>query len=226
MQTGVWYSPGLEFAAFDVGFATTDAPDSRAYLPFDDAMKVSSDAGFHTVPVLHRGSFASATAFAETKVRFPSKVPAMLGLPALSCDNFAEGVVLRHTRERGPATGCRPMIKAKIPEFSEDAYGKAVKAGAGVGAGVDVADGSPAATVVQAALAKVTPARVAAARSKVGGGADSSAAVVQEVCTDVLGELWEDHSTAMAGAGDDFAGFRPSAPLWEVVADAARAVMR
>lgn len=117
IQTGVYYSPGVQFSAFDLAFET---PDGRNYLSFDQAMNLFDQFDIFHVEKLFEGSFKDAMAFPE---RFSSTIPALLDLPALPEQNLAEGLVLRPLQsvwietEKGRI---RPLLKRKISEFAED----------------------------------------------------------------------------------------------------------
>lgn len=109
VQRGIWYSPGLEFIAFDVR-------TNGAFLDHDDAKELCEQAGFMFVAPLFRGSLAECNSFPN---RFDSTIPARFGLSPLSEPNLAEGVVIRPARE--PLHGNnRGLFKSKIPEFQED----------------------------------------------------------------------------------------------------------
>ena len=56
-------------------------------------------------------------------IRFSSTIPARLGYPPLAEKNWAEGIVLRPEQSvwiQSPKGLIRPLLKRKIPEFSED----------------------------------------------------------------------------------------------------------
>lgn len=120
VQTGVWYSPEVEFCAFDVAVLERGDQPQR-YLGFEAAQGLLRGAGVFCVEPLLVGSWQEAQAF---PVGFDSTVPALLGLPPLPRgSNQAEGVVMRPVEpvtvetKRGLA---RPALKKKIPSFAED----------------------------------------------------------------------------------------------------------
>lgn len=189
VQCGVWYSPNIEFMAFDLAISLQEEeeraeekeedqdgsaaarpgpnPTPRFYLDFDEARALAEEAGFLFVQPLVRGSLAACLEHGE---RFPSTIAARLGLPTLADANLAEGIVCRPVREprrRGDGGG-RGLFKLKIAEFSERQYEntgwRASKAG-GAGAGTGLAARDLARFEM---LALVTPQRLDNVLSKTG----------------------------------------------------------
>jgi len=114
VQTGIWYAPGLAYAVFDIVHAP---PGSEpVFLAYEKVRGLVQGAELLTVPVLGRGR---PQELERLPVRFPTLVPALLGLPPLA-DNYAEGYVLKPAREAPFAS--RPVVKRKIPEFSEQRF--------------------------------------------------------------------------------------------------------
>ncbi|MGI5241738.1 hypothetical protein [Dactylosporangium sp. CA-139066] len=138
---------------------------------YADVAAIAAAGGVDAVPLLARGP---RTAVDAVPVRFASRVPAALGLPALP-DNPAEGVVLRPDARRPLAE--RPIVKRKIPEFDEARFGEARPWDPHI---------SPA-DVGALAATLVNPPRIAGARSKV--GPDDAAALEDEVVLDVMIDL-------------------------------------
>jgi hypothetical protein len=187
----VWYAPGLFWLAFD---ALVDA-DGRRWWVADRALREAADvAGLGCVPTLGRGALQRLR---ELPVAFPTRVPALFGLPVLD-GNLAEGYVLKPAGQwpgdegdagagAGADADTRPLLKVKQKAFAED--------GRFAGARPYIvppqgAAGVPAWLVVQAA-ALLTPARAAAAVSKLGPDAVPDA-VAEEIAEDVTAELAED----------------------------------
>jgi len=112
VQRGVWYSPRLNFVAFDVRIR-------GQFLDYDEARVLCEGAGFNFVAPIFRGTLAECNAFEN---RFDSTLPTQLfDLPPLSEPNWAEGIVIRPAREPSSAeNNDRGMYKRKIPEFAED----------------------------------------------------------------------------------------------------------
>lgn len=120
VQTGIYYSPRIEFCAFDLAVETTDDPPRNSYLDYDEAMPIFEAAGLLYARPLLIGAYEEALAF---PLGFESHVPAQLGLPPLPTGNRAEGVVVKPLRDvalDGAAERFRPILKRKIPEFAED----------------------------------------------------------------------------------------------------------
>ncbi|MER5355061.1 RNA ligase family protein [Kitasatospora sp. NPDC002551] len=179
VQTGVWYAPGLHWLPFDATVETAGGPCWLA----DDALRgAAAAAGLPCVPALGRGGL---TALQELPAVFPSRVPALLGLPALD-GNPAEGYVLKPAGAWPPEAGARPLLKVKQPAFAEDErFGGARP----YLPPPDGAAGVPAWLLVRA-TALLTPARAAAAVSKL-GPRTPAAAVAEEIAADLTGELAE-----------------------------------
>lgn len=175
VQTGVWYSPRVRFALFDV---LVDG----WYLPYDGLSDIAAAGDLDVVPLLRRGRRHEAEAVAT---RFVTTVPRMLGLPELP-DNFAEGVVVR--ADGRFAAGRRPIGKRKIAEFDERRFDESRP--------FDPAVRLTVAELSTVAPTMVNPPRLASARSKVG---DEPAAVADEVLLDVLVDLADTFPAAMAG---------------------------
>jgi Rnl2 family RNA ligase len=122
VQTGIWYSPDVEFCAFDLAVAQ---PSATTYLDYQLAMELFWQCDVpHALP-LFVGKLQDAIAY---PLGFQSKVAQTLHkLPALP-DNKAEGVVIKPMRElqvtaagkSGAGVKVRVIFKRKIPEFSED----------------------------------------------------------------------------------------------------------
>lgn len=174
VQTGIWYTPALAWIAFDILVAQHD-DDEGELLSHREVEQLAGVAGLRTPPRLGRGTRAELE---HLPVRFPSRVPAQLGLPPLPaalCDNFAEGLVLKPDQRCAPSE--RPVIKRKLPEFDDDRFSEAEAWAPG--------------WLDEAALTSwverlVQPARLASARSKVGA---EPAAIVDEVALDVAIDL-------------------------------------
>lgn len=181
VQTGVWYSPELRFALFDV--LRQDRPNAAArFLIYRDVAAIADRAGLDVVPLLGRGPRASLDAL---PTRFPSRVPRRLGLPELP-DNVAEGLVLRPDERLTPQR--RPIVKLKIREFDERRFDESRTWDEH--ARLDLAD------LREWADALVNDPRLGSARSKV--GADRPEELLDEVVLDVLVDLAEAFPTAMS----------------------------
>ncbi|GAA3982304.1 hypothetical protein GCM10023085_75690 [Actinomadura viridis] len=181
VQTGVWYSPDLVWLAFDGAIATSSGPRWMGRAELADLV---AGVGLECVPLLGRGHRHK---LAELTVDFPTLVPAALSLPALP-GNRAEGYVLKpagpwDTTERGP----RPVVKVKHPEFAEDARYNGARPFVPPPGGVT---GVPA-WLLAAAVERLTPPRLDAARSKLGPAA-GTAELVAEVVDDLLADLDDD----------------------------------
>lgn len=181
VQTGVWYSPQLHWALFDVRVGDS-------FLAQDVVDRLAVSAGVMRVPALAKGTVAELHSL---PTRFSTRVPAALGLPQLP-GNVAEGLVIkplaaRKVNEPAPS-------KRKIAEFSEGRFDESA-AFEDVGAlGLEA--------LWTHAQRCFTPGRVASARSKVG---TEATALREELVFDVLLDLALafPHSFARLGAEED-----------------------
>lgn len=117
VQTGIYYSPHIEFCAFDLAIESPTQP--HHYLDYDQACQIFKAAHLLYAMPLFIGSYRDALAYSP---RFPSTIPALLGLPALP-ENTAEGIVIKPVKSILLPTRkkeIRPILKKKIAEFSEE----------------------------------------------------------------------------------------------------------
>ncbi|MET7418690.1 RNA ligase family protein [Dactylosporangium sp. NPDC005555] len=180
VQTGVWYSPGVRFALFDV-LDHQRPDDPGVYRTYAAVAKVAEAAGLDVVPLLARGTRASLDA---VPVRFRTLVPS--GLPPID-GNLAEGVVLRPDAALAPQE--RTVVKAKIEEFDEQRFDESLP--------WDPYTRIPVDDLARIAAGLVNPPRVAGARSKVGAGP-----LLDEIVLDVMVDLSEAHPAAVAALDD------------------------
>jgi Rnl2 family RNA ligase len=184
VQTGIWYSPDLHWAVFDLLVATGD-DDAGELLAHSEVEALAREAGLGAPPVVARGRKAELLSL---PVRAPTRIPALLGLPALE-GNVAEGLVLKpDARARA---GERPALKRKIPEFDDARFDESTPWHPGRLAREELA-----AWVDRL----VNPARLASARSKV--GTDASA-LLEEVALDVSVDLEQVFREAWDAAGPE-----------------------
>lgn len=201
VQTGVWYSPSLHWALFDVRVGD-------AFLPSELVDQLAGSAGLLRVPVIAKGSMAELEVL---PTRAPTRVPGLFGLPPIA-DNFAEGLVIKPLGARQVSDAA--PLKRKIAEFSEGRFDESA-AFHDVGAlGLDA--------LWAHAQRCLTPGRLASARSKVG---TDSTAIREEVVFDVLLDLALafPHSFARLGGEEDtlrerlFASVGKVAPMSEAL---------
>ncbi|GGV89112.1 hypothetical protein GCM10015535_42050 [Streptomyces gelaticus] len=183
VQTGVWYAPNLDWLPFD---ASVENDEGRWWISDRALRESAAAAGLTCVPVV---AYGALNRLQELPCAFPTKVPALFGLPEL-VDNLAEGYVLKPAgewQEVGPAgIGIRPVVKVKQKAFAEDERFDGARPYLAPPQG---AAGVPAWLLVQAS-ALLTPARAAAAVSKLGPHAPADA-VAEEITRDVTEELSE-----------------------------------
>lgn len=120
VQTGIYYSPKIEYCAFDMAIEVKGNPLTRVYLDYDKALSLFQQVGMMGVQPLFMGRYEDALAYSP---ELDSTIPALLGLPKLPFKNRAEGVVIKPSKSIYVETykgKVRPILKIKIPEFSED----------------------------------------------------------------------------------------------------------
>lgn len=114
IQTGVYYTPTIEFCAFDI--ATIEAnTHKKIYLDYSDARAYFETHGLLYAKVLHEGSLNEALAF---DINISSTLPKIWKLPELA-DNLIEGIVIKPLKHSTSKLSQRPIIKIKNPEFEE-----------------------------------------------------------------------------------------------------------
>ena len=186
IQTGVYYSPRVEFCAFDLSVETAK---ERRFVSFEQLQTLLALGGIFTVQPLHTGTYESALAY---PIGFESAVPKRLGLPAIP-NNKAEGIVIKPTEpiyvetEKGRA---RILLKKKIKEFSEDDKFFSAQKWA-------TDDTLDALSLLSAALPDLANKnRLQSARSKVGptNTPQRSAQLFQLFVEDILLQLEEDYA--------------------------------
>ncbi|QVQ52822.1 hypothetical protein J4H86_03065 [Spiractinospora alimapuensis] len=183
VQTGVFYSPDLRWVLFDAAVRTST---EWWWIGDRSLREAATSAGLDCVPELARGPLGRLL---DLPPVFPSEVPALLGLPALS-DNLAEGYVVKPAGawpESDPAFGPRPLAKVKQPSFSEDARFDGARPHLPPPEGTT---GVPAWLLAHASTLLV-PARAAAAVSKLGPRTPVED-VAEEIARDAVDELCAD----------------------------------
>lgn len=198
VQTGCFYSPTIQLCAFDLRLFHAGAGEGE-YADHDTASALFAEAGLFHARALFRGSYEAAIAF---PIGFESHVPALLGLPPIA-GNKAEGVVIKPVRPvvvPRRAGSIRPVIKRKIPEFSEDArFHQAEKWAA------PAVTGGALEQLLWEVYPLVTEARLDAAVSKIGrpqgGDPVRRAQILALVIDDLTTEIRERKPAASSGLG-------------------------
>lgn len=115
IQTGVYYTPNIEFCAFDIAIETNGS-DSKYYLDYESSVAYFKQFEiFHAQPLLI-GKFTEAMNF---NIRMNSSIPKEFNLPELQ-ENLIEGVVIKPFNQIDNTLFSRPIIKLKNPEFDEE----------------------------------------------------------------------------------------------------------
>lgn len=120
VQTGIYYSPKIEYCGFDIAVEEKGNPIARAYYDYDQAINLFQQVGMMRAEPLFIGRYEEALTY---KLEFDSTIPALLGLPPLPFRNPAEGIVIKPIKSiyvETPKGRIRPILKVKIPEFAED----------------------------------------------------------------------------------------------------------
>ncbi len=169
VQTGIWYSPSLQYAVFDILFIKDEI---MYFMSFSEVVKLVEKTSLQTVPVLAYGSYESLK---KLPVRYTSSVYEKYGLPPIE-NNVAEGFVLKPDCEI--AASDRPVIKYKIPEFSENRFDECQPFNSQAMPGVD--------ELSEILSMMINSARIESARSKTG---DEPEAIIEESMLDVMVDL-------------------------------------
>lgn len=116
IQTGVYYSPAIQFCAFDIA-VENDTAGSKKYLDYDVSMAYFERFGILYAQVLFAGKLSEALNF---DININSGIPAQLQLPSIT-PNLIEGVVIKPLSHSGLTDfETRPIIKIKNPQFDEE----------------------------------------------------------------------------------------------------------
>ncbi len=121
IQTGIHYSPTIEYCAFDIAIARGADGSNRCYLDYAQAQVYFEECGFPFAQPLLVGKLNRALFFDP---RFDSLIPGSLGLPAIT-PNLVEGIVLKPNRNIVVQTSkgeMRPILKIKNKEFAEEQF--------------------------------------------------------------------------------------------------------
>lgn len=120
IQTGIYYSPHIEFYVFDIWIENTQ---EACYVAYHDFCEVLAQ-----TPLLYASALAidalHKVLLFDTKIN--SHIPALLGLPALPQPSWIEGIVIKPLQNiviNTPKGNIRPVIKIKNKQFlEEDVY--------------------------------------------------------------------------------------------------------
>ena len=171
VQTGIWYSPDIHFALFDILLMDGSSPEGT-FLAYSEAEKIAAQANLFVVPKLGMGSFNKMM---QLPVRYTSKVAPILNFPVLK-DNYAEGFVLKP--DLRIAANKRTIIKVKIPEFKENRFDESQSFNPIAMPSVD--------ELIALCEKMINHVRVSSAKSKVG---DDKKAIIEEAVLDVMVDL-------------------------------------
>ncbi|HEY9609658.1 RNA ligase family protein [Allocoleopsis sp.] len=120
VQTGIYYSPKIEYCAFDIAIEVKGNPLTRVYLDYDKVLSLFEQVSLMGAEPLFMGRYEDALAYSP---EFDSTISTLLHLPKLPFRNPAEGIVIKPVKViyiETPKGKVRPILKVKIPEFAED----------------------------------------------------------------------------------------------------------
>ncbi|WP_420572466.1 RNA ligase family protein [Kordia sp.] len=116
IQTGVYYSPSINFCAFDIAIETGDTT-SKKYLDYETATAYFEKHNVFYAKPLFIGKLGEAVNF---NTRINSTIPKQLELPELT-ENLIEGVVIKPYNQLDDIVmKSRPIVKLKNKEFDEE----------------------------------------------------------------------------------------------------------
>lgn len=116
IQTGVYYSPGISFCAFDIAIEDHSS-NSKYYLDYERAISLFQKHDLFYAKPLFIGKFNEALEF---NTRINSTIPKELNLPELT-ENLIEGIVIKpYNQTDFDSISSRPILKLKNKEFDEE----------------------------------------------------------------------------------------------------------
>jgi len=116
IQTGVYYSPTINFCAFDIAIET-EGTGPKKYVDYETAISYFEKHHIFYAKPLLIGKFGDAVNF---NTRINSTIPKQLHLPELT-ENLIEGVVIKPYNQLDTViVSSRPIIKLKNKEFDEE----------------------------------------------------------------------------------------------------------
>ncbi len=116
IQTGIFYSPNIEFYAFDISIENEN-PSLKCYLDYQKALPYFENFNILHARPLKLGKLSEVLNF---DLRMETTIPQYLNLPAIN-GNFIEGIVIKPFNYSPTALfEIRPIIKIKNPEFEEN----------------------------------------------------------------------------------------------------------
>ncbi|MDZ7959174.1 MAG: RNA ligase family protein [Aulosira sp. DedQUE10] len=199
VQTGVYYSPKIEYCAFDIVVVQSSNAAEKYYLDYEIALKLFQQVGIMAAVPLFIGKYHEALVY---NIDFDSTIPAILGLPKLPFVNKAEGVVIKPLHSIYIDTGkekIRPIIKQKIPDFAEDSRFHQAQKWTGKQQPIVIKQINIEEELSQEMLALVTPTRLNNVISKVGrvsvNNKKQRQQLVELLVTDVLESFKEEYES-------------------------------
>ena len=124
IQTGIYYTPSIEFCAFDLAIINEQ---KHTFLDYNQSINIFKKVGLFYAMPLFVGEYSKAM---DYPIPSESTIPAQLDLPPLFERNPAEGIVIKPMQTIYIHTNkglSRPILKKKIPSFSEKQFHQATK---------------------------------------------------------------------------------------------------
>lgn len=127
VQAGIYYTPNIEFAAFDISviYRNSENIEQQTFLSWASVDNFLEDCNIPAVPIIGIGDDLDKI-LAMDPNGVQSKVPEMFGLPEIE-NNEIEGYVITPTHHRTMINGSRAILKTKTKKFLEKKARTSVK---------------------------------------------------------------------------------------------------
>lgn len=114
IQTGIYYSPNINFCAFDIAY---EIDGEKYYIGYDSAVLYFEKFNIFYAKILFCGKLTEVLNF---DIKINSIIPKLLNFPEIE-PNLIEGIVIKPLNHSTVENlEYRPIIKIKNPEFDED----------------------------------------------------------------------------------------------------------
>lgn len=184
IQTGVYYSPNIEFCAFDICLYFTSS--HTQFLSYPIAIELFQEVDMLYAEPLCIGSFQELI---QWPLPFETTWPCKWGLPSIA-ENVAEGIVIKPFEEiiwEGVTNATfRPVIKRKIEHFSEK------KKFHGAQKWKEVTTSETFERLKWECIARVTHNRLQTTNSKVGSWYDGDQIRARSIYRAFIHDIWEE----------------------------------
>ncbi|MGB1241382.1 MAG: RNA ligase family protein [Chitinophagales bacterium] len=185
IQTGIYYSPTIEFCAFDIAVVENNTK-GKYYLDYTDAKAYFESHNLLYAKVLHEGNLNEVLAF---DINIHSTLPKTWNLPELE-ENLIEGIVIKPLAHSTCKLSQRPIIKIKNPEFEETKKFHQAKKWSYIPKAVSQAQELD--FLVEAVKTYITSNRLQSAISKIGAWRANDLERQTAIEAEFLGDVWTD----------------------------------